>query len=68
MLLSNALELAQSETSAEEDSALPVWAASSVAALAREGMELDAQTLTRAQAAQVLYQTHCILAAEQNPA
>ena len=65
VLLSNALELAQSETSAEEDSALPVWAASSVAALAREGMELDAQTLTRAQAAQVLYQTHCILAQEQ---
>ena len=69
VILSNALDLAQSETSAEEDSALPVWAASSVAALAREGMELEAEApLTRAEAAEVLYQTHCILAAEQNPA
>ena len=58
VMLQNALDLPwQQETGAETDSDLPDWAAASVSAVHTGGFALDANApLTRAEAAQVLYQ------------
>ena len=58
VMLQNALDLPwQQETGAETDSSLPDWAAASVSAVHTGGFALDANApLTRAEAAQVLYQ------------
>ena len=56
VMLPNALDLT-AETVLEEDSAVPAWAQESLAAAKENGMVLEADApLTRAQAAQVLYQ------------
>ena len=56
VMLQNALDLT-AETVLEEDSAVPAWAQESLAAAKENGMVLEADApLTRAQAAQVLYQ------------
>lgn len=59
VLLQNALDLtAGQEAMALEESSVPAWAQSSLAALSRNGIVLEAQMpMTRGQAAQVLYQT-----------
>ena len=59
VMLQNALDLtANTEALAEEDAAIPAWAAASLTPLAASGISLDpAASLTRAQAAEVLYQT-----------
>ena len=58
VMLQNALDLPwQQETGAETDSDLPDWAAAAVSAVHSGGFSLDANApLTRAEAAQVLYQ------------
>lgn len=58
VMLQNALDLPwQQEAGAETDSSLPDWAAASVSAVHTGGFALDANApLTRAEAAQVLYQ------------
>ena len=58
VMLQNALDLPwQQETGAETDSNLPDWAAAAVSAVHSGGFTLDANApLTRAEAAQVLYQ------------
>ena len=57
VMLQNALDLTLEETEAEEESQIPVWAAESVSVMAQNGIVLDFEgELTRAQAAQVLYQ------------
>ena len=57
VMLQNALDLTLEETEAEEESQIPVWAAESVSVMAQYGIVLDFEgELTRAQAAQVLYQ------------
>ena len=59
-MLQNALDLSISqdtlETSAEDDSNVPAWAAVSLTAMAENGISLQASdVLTRGDAAQVLY-------------
>lgn len=57
VMLQNALDLTLEETEAEEESQIPVWAAEAVSVMAQNGIVLDFEgELTRAQAAQVLYQ------------
>ena len=57
VMLQNALDLTLTETAAEEDSEIPVWAADSLAVMDENGIALQFdQVLTRAQAAEVLYQ------------
>ncbi|MBO5078321.1 MAG: cadherin-like domain-containing protein [Oscillospiraceae bacterium] len=57
VMLQNALDLTLEKTQAEEESQIPVWAAESVSVMAQNGIVLDFEgELTRAQAAQVLYQ------------
>lgn len=57
VLLQNALDLSLTETAAELSEELPVWAADSVAVMNQYGVELGSENaLTRAQAAEVLYQ------------
>lgn len=57
VMLQNALDLTLTETASEEDSEIPVWAADSLAVMNDNGIALSFdQVLTRAQAAQVLYQ------------
>lgn len=57
VLLQNALDLSLLETAAEISQELPVWAADSVAVMNQYGVALSSEnTLTRAQAAKVLYQ------------
>ena len=62
VMLQNALDLTVShrddlEMSASEAGTVPVWAESSLNALADQGMDLDAnEVLTRGEAAQLLYQ------------
>ena len=56
VMLQNALDLTLTETAAEEDSEIPVWAADSLAVMDENGIALQFdQVLTRAQAAEVLY-------------
>ena len=62
VMLQNALDLTV-ETAAE-DSEAPDWAATALTALQDNGITLDAGNLTRGQAAQVLYQTAKLRAAE----
>lgn len=57
LLLQNGLELSLTQTGELQDDTLPVWTADSLAALAQNGISLDAQSvMTRGQTAQVLYQ------------
>ncbi len=60
VMLQNALDLSISQEALEQQNTLedvPVWAASSVAAMADNGVDLPAQqVLTRADVAQILYQ------------
>jgi hypothetical protein len=57
LLMQNALDLPSSIPSGkEDDEELPVWAMEALAAMSDQGIQLDAQPLTRGQAAQVLYQ------------
>lgn len=56
VMLKNALDLA-APASATVDETLPVWAADAVSAVSAEGFDLTAEgTVTRADAAQILYQ------------
>ena len=43
------------EVSLEEDSEIPLWAGAACSALAQEGISLGSETLTRSQAADILY-------------
>ncbi|MBQ8909438.1 MAG: cadherin-like domain-containing protein [Oscillospiraceae bacterium] len=57
VLLQNALDLSMTETAAELSEELPVWAADSVAVMNQYGVALGSENaVTRAQAAEVLYQ------------
>jgi len=57
VLLQNALDLTAMETAVENTAELPVWAADSVTVMNQYGVALSSENaLTRAQAAQVLYQ------------
>ena len=57
VMLQNALDLTMEKTDEEEESEIPVWAADSLTVMAQNGILLDFEgELTRAQAAQVLYQ------------
>lgn len=57
VMLQNALDLTLTETAAEENSEVPVWAADSLTAMAENGIALEYDSaLTRAQAAEMLYQ------------
>lgn len=57
VLLQNALDLSLSQTAVENSQELPVWAADAVAVMNQYGVALGSEkTLTRAQAAEVLYQ------------
>ena len=61
VLLQNALDLSMAETSAESSQDLPVWAADSVAVMNQYGVALGSESpLTRAQAAEVLYQINIL--------
>ena len=57
VMLQNALDLTMEETAVTENGEIPVWAADSVAVMGQYGVSLDYGTaLTRAQAAEILYQ------------
>ena len=58
LLVSNALDLTVSTVSAgkDEEGDLPVWAATAMTAMADNGISLEADQLTRAEAAELLYQ------------
>ena len=57
VMLQNALDLTAQETAAQEDTEIPVWAAESLSVMAQNGIVLDYEsTVTRAQAAEILYQ------------
>ncbi len=57
VLLQNALDLTLEETSVQTGEEVPVWAAASVAVMNQYGVALGSETaLTRAQAAETLYQ------------
>lgn len=56
VMLQNALDLAM-PSGAEADGGIPVWASDAVTVLAANGITLTEEALTRAQAAEVLYQT-----------
>ena len=56
VILQNALDLTL-QTGGEADQELPVWAADSIAVMSQHGVELSSESpMTRAQAAEVLYQ------------
>ena len=56
VMLQNALDLSAAETAAENDEAVPAWAADALNTLSGYGLELDADTtLTRGDAAQIMY-------------
>ena len=56
--LQNALDLPAGHEEIAYDQQVPAWAATSLAVMAQNGVELTAEApLTRAQAAQILYQT-----------
>lgn len=58
VLLQNALDLTVPRTETAAESTLPAWAQTAVTTLAENGFALDAQAvLTRADTAQILYQT-----------
>ena len=60
VLLQNALDLSSLETVIETEE-IPVWAADAVAVLGQHGVALDGNAaLTRAQAAQILYQVNTL--------
>ena len=66
VMLQNALDLT-TQTLLEEDSTIPTWAQESLSALNENGILLEAEApLTRAQAAQVLYQAVQMAAAEKS--
>ncbi|MBQ7345921.1 MAG: S-layer homology domain-containing protein [Oscillospiraceae bacterium] len=58
LLLQNALDLEVSVIASgkENDGELPVWAENAIGAMAEHGVDVSAEVLTRAQAAQLLYQ------------
>ena len=57
VMLQNALDLTIEETATMENGEVPVWAADSVAVMGQHGVILDyGNALTRAQAAEILYQ------------
>jgi len=57
VMLQNALDLSV-DVIADEESTIPVWAQSAMVAMAQGGISLDAEAvLTRADAAEILYQT-----------
>ncbi len=61
VMVQNALELSGGDRAVfGTDSAIPTWAQSAVAALAEHEILLDEETLTRADAAQMLYQVACL--------
>ena len=55
VMLQNALDLSV-PSDVEADGDVPVWAADAITVLGANGISLDAETMTRAQAAEVLYQ------------
>ena len=58
VVLQNALDLPAGHEEIAYDQQVPAWAATSLAVMAQNGVELTAEApLTRAQAAQILYQT-----------
>ena len=60
VILQNALDLSL-KTSAESNEEIPVWAADSVTVMSQYGLELNSDTpMTRAQAAEVLYQANAL--------
>ena len=60
VILQNALDLSL-KTSTEASEEIPVWAADSVAVMSQYGLELSSNTaLTRAQAAEILYQANTL--------
>ena len=57
VMLQNALELAMEETAVETGEEIPVWAADSLTVMSQNGVVMNyAECLTRAQAAEILYQ------------
>ena len=57
VMLQNALDLTMEEPATMENGEIPVWAADSVAVMGQHGVILDyGNALTRAQAAEILYQ------------
>lgn len=58
LLIQNALDLEVSVIASgkENDGELPVWAENAIGAMAEHGVDVSAEVLTRAQAAQLLYQ------------
>lgn len=61
VMLHNALDLSQGKAAVAEQEEVPAWAEEALQAMNSNGFELVAgQTMTRAQAAQLLYQVNCI--------
>ncbi len=61
VLLQNALDLTLEETAVSENQEIPVWAADSLAVMSQYGLEMECNTaLTRAQAAEILYQINTL--------
>lgn len=61
VLIQNALDLTVTTVAGkDEDSAIPSWAVTAMNAMADHGLEVTAGTLTRAQAAKLLYKVHTI--------
>jgi len=66
VMLQNALDLSDSRQTMAEENGIPLWAASALQAVQEQGFALDADTvMTRAQAAQVLYQAAKLAAATE---
>ena len=63
VMVQNALELTVTETAVNEEEAVPVWAADSVAVLAENGISLNwSETMTRGDTAILLYRLHALAA------
>ena len=56
LLVQNSLDLTVSAFSGKDESDLPTWAATAMQAMAENGIHLDIDTMTRAEAADLLYQ------------
>jgi hypothetical protein len=56
LLVQNSLDLTVSVLSGKDESDLPTWAATAMQAMAENGIHLDIDTMTRAEAADLLYQ------------
>ena len=66
VMLRNALNLTAEETAAGDGETIPVWAESALSAVTEQGMVLSAgASLTRADAAQVLYRAVKVLESSQ---